>query len=94
MPPYDWGNGEMFECDVTRQLIEASAVGDDAIWQLSWNLLFTPSAATATLGDGNRWCVHPNELDSFRGFVRSSDVMRFAGSHQAVRAELNYGGAG
>lgn len=91
---YDWGKGEMFEFDVTRQLIAAPAVDDDSIWQLSWKLLFSPSAATATVGDGNRWCGHPSELDSFRSFIRSSDVMRFADSHEAVRVGWNYGEAG
>ena len=91
---YDWGNGEMFEFDVTRQLIAAAAVDDDAIWQLSWKLLFPPSAATAALGDGNRWCGHPIMLDSFRSITCSSEVMRLVDSHNAVRAELTYGETG
>lgn len=91
---YDWGDGEMFEVDLTRQLIAKGAADDDAIWQLSWKVLFAPSVATAGLGEGNRWCGRPSEVDAFRGFIGSSDAMRFAASHPALRAEVNYGEAG
>jgi hypothetical protein len=55
---YDWGDGEFFEYDLTRQLIPAGEE-DPPIFQLSLTLQYEPTPALHQLGIGNRWCKHP-----------------------------------
>lgn len=69
----NWGDGESFEYDITRQLIPEPA-GDDEephayIGQLSLTVKFPPFAALRAITSGNRWCYHPVELDDFLAFV-------------------------
>jgi hypothetical protein len=69
---YDWGRGQWFEYDITRQVIQRHADGDDAIWQLSLTLRFAPNEETDRLGEANRWCSLPAEVDAMRAFAHAS----------------------
>jgi hypothetical protein len=69
---YNWGQGQSFEFDVTRQFELAAAAGDAAISQLRLTAHYQPSAAISALKEGNRWCDSRNELWSFEQFIRSS----------------------
>ena len=40
---YDWGSGDHFELDLTRQVILPDEEDDDAIWQLHLTYRFSPS---------------------------------------------------
>ena len=53
---YDWGEGERFELDLTRQVILPDEEDDDAIWQLHLTYRFPTSPKLASLESGNRWC--------------------------------------
>jgi hypothetical protein len=68
---YDWGQGEFFELNITRQFIDG-ACEDEDIRQLSLTCKFRPSESLRQLADGNRWCNSPEEIASFRSFVESS----------------------
>ncbi len=80
---YDWGEGEHFELSLSRQLIFGE---DDAkVWQLKLTYAYDPTDAVRTLGNGNKWCATPDDLDEFR-----QDVVRSA-SYEAVAAAAEIG---
>ena len=92
---YSWRSAEpQFEFDLTRQFIIADLLDDDAFFQLSWTALFRSSEATATVGQGDRWCHHPDEVEDFLGFILRSAAGAFAISHRPDRVEVHFGGAG
>ncbi len=68
---YDWGSGENFELDFTRQLIQ-SPESDPELWQLHLTFRFPPSTDLRGLSSGERWCTKPSELPDFLNFVRRS----------------------
>lgn len=61
---YDWGDGEEFVYDITRQLSLADADGQE-LWQLSLRFTFAPTEALRALGDAERWCNRREEASSF-----------------------------
>jgi hypothetical protein len=70
---YDWGQGERFELNITRQFItKPSAEDDDDIKQLSLTFRFVPAMALRQVGKGNRWCHNPGGLPELRNFIRGS----------------------
>ena len=87
---YDWGRGRFLDVDITRQLILASEVDDDAIMQLSCTFRYTPGARTDALGKGQQWCYRPSELGAFREVVAAHAVMRFARAAHPVQRELRF----
>lgn len=53
---YDWGDGEHFELDMTRQFIFADESGDyDHMAQLHCSFHFKPSDELRALGEANLW---------------------------------------
>ena len=68
---YDWGEGESFDFDITRQFILGDG-DDEDIFQLSLTFKFKPTIALRQLADGNRWCHSPEEIEAFRVFIKSS----------------------
>jgi hypothetical protein len=78
---YDWGQGESFEFDITRQFIEGEPE-DDNITQLSLTFRFKPTESMRNIIEGNLWCSSPKEMKSFRSFILGSPA------YLAVRHEL------
>lgn len=68
---YDWGEGEAFEVDITRQLIGPDGEDED-IFQLSLTFRFAPTIESRAIKSGNRWCPRPKEAESFRDFIHKS----------------------
>jgi len=68
---YDWGQGEAFEFNITRQFVDAAGE-DEGIRQLSLTFRFTPGESLCKLAEGNRWCHSPDEVAQFRSFIESS----------------------
>ncbi len=94
---YDWGEGESFEYDITRQLVP-EPIGEDEdygdfIGQLSLTLKFPPSASLREIKAGNRWCYRPAELDEFLSFVRESEATRAVSGLVPTEVSLMYGNA-
>ena len=90
---YDWGEGESFEFDITRQLIAGDG-DDEDIFQLSLTFQFRPTAALRQLGSGDRWCQSPGELEGFRAFIHSSAPFLAVGHETAAGVKLEYDVAG
>lgn len=79
---YDWGQGEAFEIDLTRQAMLVPEGADPCdvdpeIVQLSCRFRFPPEPLRA-LPPGNRWCHLPADLARFATFVLNSDAMAAA----------------
>jgi hypothetical protein len=90
---YDWGEGESFEFDITRQLI--LGIGEDEdIFQLSLTFKFMPTVALRQLGAGNRWCHALEEIEEFRSFIDNSPAFISVGHAAPSKAQLEYGVAG
>jgi hypothetical protein len=66
---YDWGAGNHFELNITRQFVEAELKDDDAISQLSLTYMYTPSPELLALGISNYWEDGPQD---FRKFIFQS----------------------
>jgi hypothetical protein len=90
---YDWGDGPMFEFDVTRQLI-GSGGEDDDIWQLHVTYRFAPSEALRSLGKGNRWCARPDQLAEFRRFIENHAATDAVGTRDDGQIHIEYECAG
>ena len=90
---YDWGEGESFEIDITRQLI-LGAGEDEDIFQLSLRFKFQPTVALRQLGASNRWCRSLEEAEEFRSFIDHSAAFIAAGHTTPVKVQLEYGVAG
>ncbi len=67
---YDWGSGETFEFDLTRQFIAAGDV-DNPMWQLHLTLKYEPLPLLRALGRGNFWCWSPEDIAEFDLRIRS-----------------------
>ncbi len=88
---YDWGKGPSFEVDFTRQTISGEGGDDEDMWQLNLTLHYKPSAETAALGRGERWCWSPGEVPEFREWIESLPCVRFALDHVPESIELCHG---
>jgi hypothetical protein len=86
---YDWGDGEHFEFDITRQFIEEPGADED-IWQLSLTFRFAPEESLRALGSGNRWCHSPQELEPFVTFIRSTAAYTLVVEKRLVSVSLDY----
>ena len=90
---YDWGEGEAFEVEITRQFILGDG-DDEDIFQLSLTFRFQPTMALRQLADGNRWCHAPEEIEAFRAFIHSSSPYAAITPEAPSEVRLEYGGAG
>jgi hypothetical protein len=91
---YDWGTGEHFAFNLTRQLIVREDAEDEDIWQLSLTFEFDADNKLRAVGNGNKWCHSLSELPEFREYVRRSAAFAAGTEHQARRTVLEYGIAG
>lgn len=90
---YDWGQGEMFEFNITRQFMDAAGEDED-IRQLSLTFKFKPSESLRKLTDGNRWCRSPDEIREFRSFIESSAAYKAVAKVKAADVTLELQVAG
>lgn len=89
---YDFGEGESFQFNITRQFIVAEEEDDAAISQLSLTFHFAPSARMKALSNGNRWCGTPSDLEEFEVFITESKAHQEIGSARPANVTLDYGG--
>lgn len=87
---YNWGRGESFEFDITRQYIGAGFVGDDAISQLRCTAYFQPTPELRALRASNRWCESMAEIDSFSRFIHESAAFRAVKAITPARVNIEW----
>lgn len=86
---FDWGEGEHFEVNITRQFIEC-ANEEDAVSQLQLIFSFPLSTQFAALSEGHRWCEAPGRLEAFRAFVLSSPALAAVADQAAPGVALRH----
>jgi hypothetical protein len=69
---YDWGEGEHFEVDFTRQFATPQGDDDPDLRQLSLTFRFPATDLLRGLGAGDRWCHSPSGLAGMRAFVEAA----------------------
>lgn len=104
---YDWGDGEHFEIDITRQLIwdprswiakwwftkllAHPSIDYQAMWQLSLTLRFLPTDELRKLESGNQWCKSPEHLPKFSQFILSHKAYQSVGKRENGKFSLTFG---
>jgi hypothetical protein len=91
---YDWGAGEHFTFNLTRQLILSEDAKDDDIWQLGLTFEFEPNNELRALGRGNKWCFSLSGLPEFREYLYRSAAFTTCTEHHILRTIIEYGIAG
>ena len=86
---YDWGQGEHFSFDITRQLIVGPGEDED-IWQLSLAFKFPPEDGLRALDSGNRWCAAPHQLEEFADFLHSTPAYATVANRSDANVVLKY----
>ncbi|HEV3077698.1 MAG TPA: hypothetical protein VHB47_24980 [Thermoanaerobaculia bacterium] len=85
---FDWGSGEHFEIDLTRQFIVAGKVDDEAISQLRCTVYFDPTSTLKAVGSDHRWCEGYADLPEFKASVLSSQAYIKALAEVPKRREI------
>jgi hypothetical protein len=85
---YDWGKGEWFEFDITRQFIPTGE--DPEIMQLSVKFTVAPDDELRGIASGSRWCHSLKELPDFWEFVKALRAYGAACSHFDAKLEVSY----
>jgi len=91
---YDWGTGEHFSFNLTRQLIVSEDAEDEDIWQLGFTFEFEPDKELRVLGSGNKWCHSLSQLLEFQGYVYRSAAFTTCTERQIRQIVIDYGVAG
>jgi hypothetical protein len=91
---YDWGTGEHFSFNLTRQLIVSEDAEDEDIWQLSFTFEFEPDSGLRALGSGNQWCHSLSQLPEFREWVYRSAAFTACPERPIRQIVIDYGVAG
>jgi hypothetical protein len=87
--PHDYGSGERFCLDFTRQFMW-SAGNDDQIRQLSLSFEYPPTSDLRVFGAGNGWCQSPEQLEDFVSFVTTNRAYQALEQVEAARVSLTY----
>ena len=85
---YDWGQGERFEIDVTRQFIAADECDDDALSQLHFTMYYEPDDILRDIGRHNQWCQNRDGVAAFRAMVLGSPAVTIVAERQPVDIKI------
>jgi hypothetical protein len=99
---HNWGAGEFFEYNITRQLIYPETIPADPallddeegeeeiIGQLSLTLKYAPTSDLRAITSGNRWCPNLTDLSTFTTFIADCEATRQVQHHAIVTRELHF----
>lgn len=87
---YNWGDGDYFQFDITRQFIEEGFEGDDAISQLSLTFFYQPTEKLKNLESGNRWCESPNDVKEFESYIKGNSSYILVSNIKPDKIEAHY----
>ncbi|MEU0539837.1 hypothetical protein ABZ319_08190 [Nocardia sp. NPDC005978] len=94
---FQWGtygtDQQEFVYDITRQVI-AGTGDDDTIRQLSLTLYFPTGAGSHSLGNGSRWCPHPEQATEFLTLVEDQPATSYVGGARPIRTRVTFDHAG
>jgi len=84
---YDWGAGEHYELNITRQFVESALEDDDAISQLSLTYMYKPDAQLRALGISNCW---EDGTPDFPQFIFKSPSFKAVADTKPDHLELSH----
>ena len=88
---HDFGQGETYRYDLTRQFIAGGEEEDDQeMSQLSLTLHFAATAPLRALAPGKRWCALPAAADEFARFVARQEVTALVAPLRPSRIMLEW----
>ncbi len=94
---FQWGiygsDQQEFIYDITRQVISGSG-DDDSIRQLSLTLRYPITATSQSLGNGSRWCPHPEQAETFLALIAHHPATIHVGSAHPYRTQVIFDHAG
>ncbi len=91
---FQWGiydfdrTGPTFQCDITRQFIEAGAHDDEGMTQLSFTFHFQPSPVFEKIPEGNKWCSGLNELNEFEKFITNTEAFKSVSGARPLKVSI------
>lgn len=88
---FDFGKGEFFEFDLTRQFISEGQSGDGAFSQFRCTAYFEPSAELRSIPQSNRWCKSKADVGEFRNFILGSRAFSAVENQVAARVVAEWG---
>jgi hypothetical protein len=88
---YDWGEGERFEFDLTRQFVDADKTAAGAISQLRLTVYYPADEDLRALGRHNAWCGGREKLTAFREKVFASEAFALAAIRPRATVEIEWG---
>ena len=101
---YDWGKGENFELDITRQfiwdgrswlmrLITGEDGFDPEVWQLSLTFRFPPNDQLRSFSSGNQWCKSPANVAEIKAYILENTAYQALADRRDANVDLTYGAA-
>ncbi|WP_328399888.1 hypothetical protein [Nocardia sp. NBC_00403] len=94
---FQWGTygseQQEFVYDITRQVITGSG-DDDSIRQLSLTLHYPTTATSHSLGNGSRWCPHPEQTETFLALIAHHPATTHVSSAHPYRTQVTFDHAG
>jgi hypothetical protein len=87
---FNWGKGDYFQIDLTRQFIVADQIDDDAISQLHCTAYFTPTPELRAIPTSHRWCHSVAEIEPFSAFILGSAAYRAVNSVSPQQVALHW----
>ena len=88
---YDWGQGEQFEFDLSRQFVDADKTAEGAISQLRLTVYYPADEDLRALGRHNAWCGGRDKLAAFHEEVFASPAFSLAAIRPRARVEIEWG---
>jgi hypothetical protein len=82
---YDFGDGEFFNIDLTRQL---SGDADSAMEHLSCSLYFTPNQELRALGSSNFWCFSRTDIKDFWLKVSNHESLKLCKNLKVIKSTI------
>jgi hypothetical protein len=88
---FDWGKGEYFEFDLTRQLIRRGGTEDSDINQLHLTLRFSPTRDLKAIPASNKWCWSLGEAAKYESFIRQSAAFKAVSALSPSSVSVTFG---
>jgi len=88
---FDWGKGEHFEFDLTRQLIRRGGSEDSDINQLHLTFRFLPTRDLKAIPAANKWCWSVREAAKFESFIRKSAAFKAVSALSPSSVSVHFG---
>ncbi|WP_458690544.1 hypothetical protein [Nocardia tengchongensis] len=94
---FQWGtygdDQQEFVYDITRQVI-AGPGDDDSIRQLSLTLRYPATTTSVGIGNGSRWCPHPEQIETFLSLVAHHPATTHAMTANSILTQVSFDQAG